>query len=250
MDLSGNLLVVNFKTYDESTGDNALELLRVCDRVASESGVDIVAVPALLDLERCCRTAKEEGLNDVVIFAQHVDPSFKEGKLGNNTGRILAAKLRELGVQGSLLNHSERKLTRRAGEDMDVGEIKARVSALKAEGLKSIVCCGWEAQDLTVKEGKLIAASKPDYIAVEPPEMIGGDVSVTTKPELITGFVKAIMDVDKNIGILTGAGVKNGEHAAKAIKLGTKGVLVASGIVKPKEGAQEEALTEMAGGLK
>lgn len=250
MDLSGNLLVVNFKTYDEATGDNALELLRVCDKVAAETGVTIVAAPSLLDLEGCCSTANDEGLDNVVIFSQHSDPDFRQGKPGNNTGRILTRKLKEIGVAGSILNHSERKLTHRLDDGMSVSIIESRVKSLKDEDLTSIVCCGFDDKDLTNEEGKLLAALEPDYIAVEPPELIGGDVSVTTKPELITEFVSVVSEVNPNVSILTGAGVKNGEHAKKACELGTKGVLVASGIIKPKQVSQQEALSEMASGLK
>lgn len=244
-----NMVIVNFKTYDEGTGEKAIELLRICDKVAKETGATIVAVPSVLDMASCCSVKGNEGLDDVVIYSQHVDPDFKEGKPGNNTGRVLARKLKEMGAEGSLINHSEDKMTQVVGGDVDVSKIKARVETLRENGLKSIVCCGMKTNDETINEGNAIAGLNPDYIAVEPPDLIGGDVSVTTKPELITNLVDALDDAGYAGLALTGAGVKTGEHAKKAVELGTKGVLVASGIVKPKEATQEEALLDMAKGV-
>ena len=40
------LIVLNFKTYDESTGDKAVALAKLCDMVAKETGAKIVAVPS------------------------------------------------------------------------------------------------------------------------------------------------------------------------------------------------------------
>ncbi len=64
--------------------------------------------------------------------------------------------------------------------------------------------------------------------------MIGGDVSVTTRPDAVKEAVAAVKSIDENIIALTGAGVKNAEHVGAAIELGSAGVLLASGVVKAK----------------
>ena len=89
-------------------------------------------------------------------------------------------------------------------------------------------------------EGAKLAACKPDYIAVEPPELIGGTISVSsTRPELIRSAVKKIP-----CSVLVGAGIKSGGDVRAALALGAKGILVASGVVKAPD--PEKALRELA----
>ena len=84
-----------------------------------------------------------------------------------------------------------------------------------------------------IDEAKALAALVPDFVAVEPPELIGGDVSVTSAdPEIVSATAAAVREVSEQVGILCGAGVKTGEDVAMAIKLGTSGVLLASGVTK------------------
>jgi triosephosphate isomerase len=79
--------------------------------------------------------------------------------------------------------------------------------------------------------------------------LIGGDVSVTTaKPEVITGAVERIHAVNPRVTILCGAGVKTRKDVAKALELGTSGVLLATGVVKAKD--PEKALRDLVKGLR
>ena len=81
----------------------------------------------------------------------------------------------------------------------------------------------------TAEEARKVATLQPSFVAVEPPELIGGDVSVSTaRPEIITGSVAAV----DGVPLLVGAGIKNGTDVRIAMKLGAVGVLVASGVVK------------------
>ena len=98
------------------------------------------------------------------------------------------------------------------------------------------------------KENNNCSRQKPNFIAVEPPELIGGDISVTTAdPGIVSGSVAAVTDIDKNIKVLCGAGVKNGKDVAKSIELGAEGVLLASGVVKAKD--KESVIRDLALGL-
>ena len=73
-------------------------------------------------------------------------------------------------------------------------------------------------------------------IAVEPPGLIGGDVSVTTAdPAIVSGTVDAVIAVDPEIAVYCGAGVKTGDDVRTAMDLGAHGVLLASGVVKAKD---------------
>ena len=100
------------------------------------------------------------------------------------------------------------------------------VEMAKAAGLFVIVCAETPARALQILK------YDPDLIAIEPPELIGGDISVSkAEPEIIEKSVKLI---GKN-RVLVGAGVKTGDDVRIAIALGASGVLLASGITKAKD---------------
>jgi len=72
-------------------------------------------------------------------------------------------------------------------------------------------------------------------VAIEPPELIGGNVSVSqANPGIITGTVEAVRKVNPSVKILTGAGIHSGDCVKIAVDLGTQGVLLASSVVKAK----------------
>jgi len=89
------------------------------------------------------------------------------------------------------------------------------------------------------------AALSPDFVAIEPPELIGGDISVTeAEPDIIRGAVRKVKEINPDVKVLCGAGVKRGKDVEKAIELGSAGVLLASGVVKVDD--KEGVLREMA----
>ncbi len=217
-----NYLFVNFKTYREGTGKNAVSLARA---LASLKGrAKIIPVVQALDLKE---VASKVPLN---VFAQHADPvSF-----GSNTGAVLPEALKSAGAYGTILNHAENK---RPNEF-----IEKAVRRCRDAGLKVMLCAE------SIQRARELARFSPDFIAVEPPELIGGDISVSTaRPELISDSVEAIHSVDKKIIVITGAGIKNSGDVRKALELGTKGVFVASGIVKAEN--QKNAARELMKGF-
>ena len=87
-----------------------------------------------------------------------------------------------------------------------------------------------------IHEARALAALEPGFVAVEPPELIGGETSVTSAdPGIVSGTAQAVREVSTSVGILCGAGVKTGGDVAKAIELGTSGVLLASGVTKSED---------------
>ena len=205
-------IVVNFKCYLEATGRKALELARVCEKVSREFNVTVAVAPQFTDLKAVTKETS------IPVFSQHVDPI----KPGSHTGHILVEAVKEAGVVGSLINHSERRVSDEA--------IKAAVERLRETGLTSIVCAD------TPETCRRLASFNPDIIAIEPPELIGTGIPVSkAKPEVVTGAVEAVKLVNPSIPVLCGAGISVGGDVAAALKLGTKGVLLASGVVKAKE---------------
>ena len=135
---------------------------------------------------------------------------------------------------GALINHSEHQQPAEC-----IGKC---VEASKACSLVSCVCAN------DVDSAKKFAAFNPDYIAVEPPELIGGDISVTTAdPGIVSGTVDAVHSVAPGVSVLCGAGVKNGKDVRAAFDLGAEGVLLASGVVKAKD--PEAVLRDLVSGL-
>ncbi len=212
MNLQTPLIIVNFKTYLESTGKKAVELAKQAEKAAKETGANIVVVPQFVDIVTIAEAV------EIPVFAQHIDPI----KPGNCTGHVLAESVKEAGAVGTLINHSERQLK--------LSEIDSIISLAREKGLVSCVC----ANNPSVSAA--IAAMHPDITSVEPPELIGTGISVSkAKPEIVTDTVKLVQRVDPKMTILCGAGISQAEDVSIALKLGTCGVLVASGIVKAKD---------------
>ncbi len=206
------LIIVNFKTYLEATGKRAVELAKKAERVSRETKVAIGVAPQFADI---AAVAEE---TEIPVFAQHVDPI----KPGSFTGHVLADAVKEAGAIGTLVNHSERQLK--------LSEIDAIIKVVRDKGLVSVVC----ANNQTVSAA--VAALNPDIIAVEPPELIGTGIPVSkAKPEIVTATVELVKKINREVTILCGAGISQGEDVTAALKLGTQGVLVASGIVKAKD---------------
>lgn len=212
MKLQTPMIIVNFKTYLESTGKRAVELAEQAEKASKETGVCIVVVPQFADIAKIAETV------EIPVFAQHIDPV----KPGGFTGHVLAESVKEAGAVGTLINHSERQLK--------LSEIDAIISLAREKDLTSCVC----ANNPSVSAA--VAAMRPDITSVEPPELIGSGISVSkAKPEVVTDTVKLVKKVDPNMIILCGAGISTAEDVAIALKLETRGVLVASGIVKAKD---------------
>ncbi len=208
-DRSEPFLLINFKTYLEATGKKAVELARKLEIVGEDTGVEVGVAPQFCDIEQ---VASHVGIQ---VFAQHVDPIGP----GAFTGHVLAESVSAAGAAGTLINHSERTLK--------LHDIEKSVQYAHGVGLTSVVCAG------TAKLGAAVALCEPDMVAIEPPELIGSGRAVSKEsPEVITDSVRMIRSVNEKVKILCGAGITTGEDVYAALKLGTQGVLVASGVVK------------------
>jgi triosephosphate isomerase (TIM) len=208
-------VMVNFKTYKESTGRNGIKL---AERLAKVKG-NVAFCPQVTDIREIAKLK-------IPVFAQHIDPI----EFGRNTGWILAEAVKEAGAVGSLINHSEHRLS--------FDDIKKCVEACRRAKLISVVC----AADKNVV--KLVARLRPDYIAIEPPELIETGLAVSqVKPRVVTEAVKAAKKIYDKAKVICGAGISKGEDVKRALELGTVGVLVSSAIVKAKQ--PEEVLKEM-----
>ncbi len=219
------VIFINFKTYRESTGANALVLAKKAEAISLKHGVSVVLVVQAIDLREIAKAVK------IPVFSQHIDPVV----YGSFTGHILPEAVKDAGAIGTVLNHAENK------RDNDF--LQKAISRAKEAGLNVMVCAE------SIGRAKQIAsfAQQPDLIAVEPPELIGGNISVSTaQPELILDSIKEIHAIS-NIPVIVGAGIKNSNDVRKSIELGAAGVFVASGIIKAPDSLK--AIEDLAKGF-
>src|SRR3989454_7070873 len=197
-------IVVNFKTYPEILGKKGWEVAKRLAAVADETGASIVLAPPTSDLAHLAK------LVHIPVFSQHVDAV----NAGQATGWSPPEALLEAGAARTLINHSERKV---AWEEM-----AKSVPRCRELGLEVIAC----ADDIV--EAETLAKLSPEYIAIEPPELIGGGGSVTTaNPEIVSRAVERNRAADPNVGGLCGAGGEAREDGAEAPGLRGAGGLLA-----------------------
>ena len=204
------MFIINFKNYEEISGSNAAKLTRTAVKISKKYRIKIaVAPPAHL--------LSELAKHSLPVFAQHLDTA----SVGSTTGFMVPEIVKKSRVKGSLINHSEHRIPER--------QIKELVLRLRKLGMNSVVCVK------NVSEAKRYARLNPNYIAIEPPELIGTGKAVSKeRPEVITKSVAAVKQAKNSTKLLCGAGIVSGEDVTRAMQLGAKGILVASGIVKAK----------------
>ena len=197
-------VLVNLKAY----ATDPLEIAAAAQEVADESGARIAVAPQAAQLEAVADTGIE-------TWAQHVSPV----EHGSHTGSTLAEAVAAAGATGTLINHSERRLR--------LADVDGALDAAERADLDTVVCANNPAQVGAA------AALGPDAVAVEPPELIGGDRSVSqADPDIVTEAVAAADAVDNSVSVLCGAGISSGDDLDAAGELGAEGVLLASGVAK------------------
>lgn len=209
--MTNKLFVINFKNYMEVAGWSGAKLAKAAEYVARRSKVRIAVAPPTGSLAYIANSVH------IPVFAQHLDHS----EPGSTTGFVVPEIAKSYGVSGSLINHSEHRIP--------IQTIRHLVNRLHKLKMVSIVCAR------TPIEVRRLAAFAPDYIAIEPPELIGSGIAVSkARPSVITRSIDAVNDVNPDVSVICGAGIVNAEDVSAAIKLGSRGILVASGIVKAK----------------
>ncbi|MGY4884648.1 MAG: triose-phosphate isomerase [Nanobdellota archaeon] len=194
------LVVINLKTYQQ--GEKSLKIAKEIEKVDK----NIILGVQASDIYEITKKTK------LKIYAQHVD-YFEPGR---NTGYILPEAVKKDGAIGTFLNHSEHKLSYEI--------LKRTIERCKKLKLKTLVFAN------SLREAEKIQKLKPDYLAIEPPELVAGKKSVSTeKPELISSIKRKI-----RMRFLVGAGIHTNEDVKIAMKLGAAGIAISSAITKAK----------------
>ncbi|TVP40639.1 triose-phosphate isomerase [Candidatus Nitrosocosmicus arcticus] len=204
-------LIINFKNYLEISGDKALSLTKEAERVSEQTDIEIVLSPPQVLLAWLAKNTK------LSVIAQHLDVQ----QPGPSTGFSIPEIVKDVGGAGSLINHSEHPI--------NLNIIRDLIPRLRSLGLLSIVC----AKNLA--ELRDISSIGPDFVAIEPPELIGTKKSISTeKPSLITDSFQHLKLEASRSQLICGAGINSSEDVRIAVQLGSKGILAASSVVKSK----------------
>jgi triosephosphate isomerase len=189
------VVVINFKTYKQ--GKDVLKLAKIIEKFNKKI---IVGVQASDIYE----VAKNTALR---VYSQHVDYQEK----GRQTGFILPEAIKIDKAEGTFLNHSEHRLS--------FSVLKKTLKRCKKLRLKTLVFAK------NINEAKKIERLKPDYLIIEPPELVGGKISVSeAKPQLIKKLKKL------KTKFLVGAGIHSKKDIEIAMKLGASGIALSSAI--------------------
>ncbi|MBT3642366.1 triose-phosphate isomerase [archaeon] len=194
------MIILNFKNY--KTGK---EVLAFAKKISSKK---IIAAAPIINLQDITKKTR------LIPCAQHVDDKTSSRDTGYVTPKALGA----IGIQLTILNHSEHQIP--------LKQIKETIRECKKNNIKVILC--------TKNLGELKKFKKlgPHAIAYENPKFIASKTSITNFPKPIISFVKSLEKT--RIIPLCGAGINSKEDVATAYKLGCKGILVSSWIMKSK----------------
>ena len=183
-----------------------IDTLAFFDTFEAPDGVDVVLCPPFVSLEAAVG-------EEWPIYAQNVHWADE----GAFKGEISARMLLELGVQGTLVGHSERRLY--FGETDDT--VRQRAEAALAAGLNVIACVGeteveretGETEAVLRRQVEVLPRGDALVIAYEPVWAIGtGKTATPEMAEEAHAFIKSLHDTR----VLYGGSVKP-ENAAELL---------------------------------
>lgn len=216
------LFIINFKNYEQASAANTVKLAKAAQRVADRLKIEIIVAPPQPALALVARSVT------IPVFSQHVDSE----KDGSTTGYFVPEVVKSYGAVGSLINHSEHRI--------EVKSIAAIVERMRKLRMTSVVCAR------TPHEVMEMSVFEPDFVAIEPPELIGSGRAVSKEnPAIIS---KSIEAAGSRTRIICGAGISDKSDVKAALKLGSRGILVASGVVKAD--SWTDKIAELASGMK
>jgi triosephosphate isomerase len=205
------IILVNFKTYKQATGKNAVKVAKICDSISKKNRIKVMVAVQVADIFPVSRKVK------IPVLAQHVD-YFEQDR---HTGAILPEDIKQEGASGTLLNHSEHKLK--------FGILKKTIMRCKENKLVVVACAA------SVNEAKRIAKLEPEYIMFEDPKLVATGRSITKiKPISVKNFANMLKRIKSKSIPLCGAGISSKQDIELALKLGCKGIGVSSAVIKAK----------------
>ena len=195
------LIAGNWKMY-KGSAETAEFCIELKNRVGDVEGVDVAVCPPYTSLAVAVQILAG---TEIAVAAQNVHWETE----GPYTGEVSAPMLRELGVYGAIVGHSERR--QYFGETDET--VAQRAKAALEAGLSVIACVGeteaereaGETEDVLRRQVSVLEAEDNLVVAYEPVWAIG--TGKTATPELAQeahAFIKGLLDVP----VLYGGSVK------------------------------------------
>lgn len=205
-------------------GQGALRLAEHADRMSVEYDVRVIFTPQCVDIPLIA-----QGTEHLLVFAQHMDSL----SIGRGVGSILPEAVREAGAVGVLLNHAEKRLP--------LDEIERTIKRADEVGLASMVCAD------TPEDAQKIARMGPNIVLAESPELIGVGKRDEEDQQAIAVTNRLVWDVNPEILVLHGAGIKCARDVYDVMKRGAQGCGSTSGIILADDPFQvlEEMISAM-----
>ena len=203
------MIFVNYKTFEEGSGQRAIALTKIFEEAAHTSQVKIIPVVQIIDAEMVIAATTLE------VWIQHIDPvSF-----GANTGWTIPSEAAKIGISGVFLNHSEHKFN-------DFEALRVANEKSMAANLKTLIFAG------NLEELKNVCQLAPTYVAYEPAELVGSTTTsvARSQPEIISQAAEIARGGGEPL--VVGAGVSSMDDVKKSLELGAVGVAVATAVVK------------------
>lgn len=219
------MIFVNYKAFEESSGEKAVLLTKIIEDVVRETQIKIIPAVQVIDAEVVVSSTTLE------VWVQHVDPV----NYGPHTGWTLPDEVARVGVSGVFLNHSEHKFN-------DFSALATANERAMQAGLKTLIFAD------SIQELTNVVSLKPTFVAYEPPEFIGSTETSVAKaqPEIISQAA----EISRSGGepLIVGAGVSSMEDIRKSLELGAAGVAISTAVVKSAD--QRSKLLELVEGFK
>ena len=217
------LVAGNWKTFKgpRETAEFCSALRR---RLVPVDGVDVAVCPPYVSLAAAVETLAD---TDIAVAAQNVHWAEE----GAYTGEVAPAMLREIGVYGAIVGHSER---RQYFGESDEAVARRAAAALEA-GLSVIACVGESAEERSAGQTELVlrvqveaieeaVGSHEDVVvAYEPIWAVGtGDTATPDQAEEAHALIRTLIDVP----VIYGGSVKPDNAEELLRRRGVDGVLV------------------------
>jgi len=94
------MFIINCKNYEEISGDKIKKFIKIAEQVSKKYKIKIAISPPQHLIGLVANSS-------IPILAQHIDDS----KIGSTTGYIIPELLKKSKVKGSLINHSEHRIS-------------------------------------------------------------------------------------------------------------------------------------------
>lgn len=202
-------------------GDDVLDLALAADAASKKYNVDIIFTCPLVELRRVAENTKY-----IHVFAPHMDTL----KPGRGLADTLPESLVAAGAEGVMLNHCEKPVS--------IGTLRASIQRADEVGLTTIVCAD------SIAEASAIAHLNPNIIVAEPSELIG--TGKASDMEYVEASTRCVKDVNPEIQVLQGAGIKCYDDVYRNIFAGADATGSSSGIVGlPTREARNQMIDDM-----